>query len=178
MPSSPWPFAVRLPEVVEVKRRPDGTALRFPCRLVRRSSGAAVLLYVLAEAWEVGGLRLPAGAATFAYYWSARWYNVYHWVAPGGVTLGHYVNVATPARLLDGEVEWTDLGVDVLVVPGRVPQVLDADELERLPAALRAAARRSLARVLRRWPALVEQSERRTRLFLHRLTRGGPAPRG
>jgi len=178
MPSSPWPFAARLPEVVEVKRRPDGTELRFRCRLVHRRPASAVLLYVLAEAWPVAGLRLPAGAATFAYYWTSRWYNVYHWLAPGGATLAHYVNVATPARLRDGEVEWTDLGVDVLGVPGAAPEVLDADELERLPADLVGPARRSLGSVLRRWPALVESTERTTRALLAGLTGAGPAPGG
>lgn len=178
MPPSPWPFAAHLPEVVEVKRRPDGTSVRFFCRLVQRRPGTAVLLYVLGEPWTVADLRLPEGSATFAYYWTTRWYNVYHWLAPGGASLGHYVNVATPARLSRDEVEWVDLGVDVLGVPGRAPRVLDGDELDRLPAWLHLPARRSLDRVLRRWPLLVDAVERRTRKLLARLTRGGPAPPG
>ncbi|MFN3285599.1 MAG: DUF402 domain-containing protein [bacterium] len=178
MQPSPWSFAAHLAEVVEVKRRPDGTSVRFFCRLVERGPGTAVLLYVLAEPWTVADLRLPAGSATFAYYWTTRWYNVYHWLAPSGATLGHYVNVATPARLSPDEVEWLDLGVDVLAVPGTAPRVLDEDELRRLPAPLQLAARRSLDRVLRRWPLLVDAVERRTRRLLGRFTRGAPAPPG
>ncbi len=165
-----------LPEVVEVKRRPGREPAYFRCRLVERRRTEAALLYVLAQPVQVAHLELPAGVATFAYYWTSRWYNVYHWVSPDGTTVAYYVNVATPAELYPDRVEWTDLGADVLGLPGGAAQVLDADELHALPASLREPARRSLQRVLRRWDHLVDDTERRTRHALARLTAGRPGP--
>jgi hypothetical protein len=178
MTLSPWAFAERLPEVVEVKHRPDGSSQRFSCRLLARTAGTAALLYVLQDPWRVGGLELEAGVATFAYYWTSRWYNVYHWVPREGGTLAYYVNVATPARLEGNRVEWTDLGVDVLVVPGHPPQVLDEEEMWNLPSRLREPARRSLLAVLRAWRRLAASTEARTRRLLVGLTAGAPAPPG
>jgi hypothetical protein len=178
MTSSPWAFADRLPEVVEVKHRPDGSSARFSCRVLARSTGQAALLYVLQGSWRVTGLQLDPGVATFAYYWTSRWYNVYHWVRAEGGTLGYYVNIATPARLERDRVEWTDLGVDVLVVPGHPPQVLDEEEMWNLPSRLREPARRSLLAVLRAWRRLAASTEARTRRLLVGLTAGAPAPPG
>ncbi len=178
MSASPWSFADRLPRVVEVKRRSDGSSARFACRLVSRGPRTAVLLYVLREPWTVAGLQLSPRVATFAYYWTSRWYNVYHWVLPAGATVGYYVNLATPARLSADRVEWTDLGADVLVIPGQPPRVLDEEDLDGLPQDLLAAARGSLRSVLDTWPRLLASTERRTRQLLARLTRAGPAPPG
>ncbi|MCS7236132.1 MAG: DUF402 domain-containing protein [Armatimonadota bacterium] len=161
-----------------MKRRPGGAAVRFPCRLVDRTRSGAVLLYVLDQPWQVAGVTLRAGVATFAYYWVGRWYNVYHWLAPRGRTVAVYVNVATPARVRRTWVEWTDLGVDVLGLPGSPPRVLDAEDLEGLPDPLRDRARRSLRQVLGRWPQLVDSVERRTRRILARLNELRPAPGG
>ncbi|MER3459988.1 MAG: hypothetical protein C4303_02005 [candidate division GAL15 bacterium] len=173
-----WSFAQHLPVVVEVKRRPDGTVVRYPCRLVQRRRASTVLLYVLEEPWQVADLPLPVGVATFAYYWASRWYNVYHWVSPDGASLGHYANVATPAHLTEASVEWTDLGADVLGLPGGPPRVLDREELESLPADLWVPARRALRDVLQRWPHLVSTVERSTRAHLARLRKNLPAPPG
>jgi hypothetical protein len=166
----PWPSAGQLPEVVEVKHRPGGGSVRFPCRLLERWPAGVALFYVVGEARSVADVPLEPGVATFAYYWWARWYNVYHWVAPGGRTLAYYVNVATPARLRLGTVEWTDLGADVLARPGSIPEVLDAEELGALPAPLRARAHRSLEHVLRRWDRIVREAETQTRRLYGRVT--------
>lgn len=178
MCASPWPFADRIRPVVEVKYRPDGSSARFRCRLVARGPRTVVLLYVLREPRTVAGLRLCPGVATFAYYWTSRWYNVYHWILPDGTTLGHYVNVATPAQLARDQVEWTDLGADVLMLPGHHPQVLDEEDLDGLPPHLRTEARRSLRSVLNHWRRLAQATERRTRQLLARLSQPDPAPPG
>ncbi len=165
--------------MVEIKRRPGGGSVRFPCRLLERWSGGVALFYVVDQARWVGDLYLELGVATFAYYWRARWYNVYQWVAPEGRTVAYYVNVAAPARLGRLTVEWTDLGVDVLARPGSAPVVLDAEELEMLAAPLRARAQRSLENVLRRWGRIVQEVEARTcRLYRSLTGSGGLGPRG
>lgn len=88
------------------------------------------------------------------------------------------MNVATPAQLARDQVEWTDLGADVLMLPGHHPQVLDEEDLDGLPPHLRAEARRSLRSVLNRWRRLAQATERRTRQLLARLSQPDPAPLG
>ncbi|GBD29742.1 hypothetical protein HRbin32_00834 [bacterium HR32] len=174
-----WACAGQLPEVVEVKRRPRGGCAQFACRLLERWPAGVALFYVVGEARSVADVHLEPGVATFAYYWRARWYNVYHWVTPEGRTLAYYVNVATPARLRQGTVEWTDLGADVLVRPEAGPEILDARELQALPTPLQAPARRSLEHVLRAWRRIVQEAEARTRRLYRQVTGGGhPGPQG
>ncbi len=118
-------------DVLEVKRRLDGTVSTFPCRGVEVSDGRAVLLYILSHPGRVADLSLPAGTVTIAYYWPDRPYNVYHWIAPDGETLGYYFNLSGPVHITPDRVEWEDLEVDVLVTPDGRVRVLDED---RIPA--------------------------------------------
>lgn len=115
--------------VLEVKRTLSGERQEFVCRLLERREGEAVLLYVLDRAVRVSDLELPQGTRTVAYYWEDRAYNVYHWIHPQGPTLGYYFNVAASTRIGPERVEWRDLGVDLLLVPGGPPRFLDEGEL-------------------------------------------------
>lgn len=119
------------PEVTEVKRYLDGREKRFPCQLVRRDPGHLILRYVSDFSWQVGGLDLPLGMVTHGHYWIDRPYNLYHWMQPGGETIGYYLNVCDQVRL-DGpgsEVSWRDLVLDVLLLPTGEARMLDREEL-------------------------------------------------
>lgn len=134
-------------EILEVKRTLDGAVQTFPCRAAEVTPTRVVLLYTISKGRRIDGLELPAGTVTVAYYWADRPYNVYHWVAPSGVTLAWYFNASGPVRIGDGRVEWDDLEVDVLVTPDLRAQVLDED---RIPADLSASRRAEIAAARRR----------------------------
>jgi len=116
-------------DVLEVKRTLDGAVRTFPCRAAEMTGDRAVLLYTLPCAGRVADLDLPAGTLTVAYYWVGRPYNVYHWIAPEGGTLGYYFNLSGPVHITRDRVEWEDLEVDVLVTPDRRVRVLDEDRI-------------------------------------------------
>lgn len=61
-------------------------------------------------------------------YFKKRWYNVWHIAEPvSGLNLS-YINIAMPATLRDGVLEWTDLDIDYRVhLDGRVERL---DEVE------------------------------------------------
>ncbi len=142
-------------DVLEVKRKLDGSVHTFPCRAAELSEDRAVLLYSLPHPGRVADLGLPEGTLTIAYYWRDRPYNVYHWIAPGGETLGYYFNLSGPVTIARDRVEWEDLEVDVLVTPDQRVRVLDED---RVPAAASGRLQeigRACGRVLAEWGRVI-----------------------
>lgn len=130
---------------------------------MQRERGRAVLLYVIDRRRRVGSITLRPGVVTFGYYWVDRPYNVYHWISPEGATIAFYFNICRDTKVSlnrnanvslsrdtqdePGRVEWTDLGVDLLVVPGERVTWLDVEEARALSPADRrlvANARRHL----------------------------------
>lgn len=119
-----------LPRLLEVKRTLDGGEKRFECRVLSRAEDRVVVLFVATEAMQVHGVALPAGTVTFGHFWQARPYNVYHWLRPvDGAALGVYANLASDTRLDGDRLVWLDLIIDVLILPGGAPAILDQDEL-------------------------------------------------
>ncbi len=121
-------------EVVEIKRRLDGTEARFPCTLMGRTAGWAALRYVLPKPVTVGTLHLPAGAETIGHYWNDRPYTAYHWLDRDSRTLGIYLNAASEVEIGGGTVRWLDLALDVLILDRDHVEVLDDDEARAAPA--------------------------------------------
>jgi predicted RNA-binding protein associated with RNAse of E/G family len=156
MPESP-----DLPTITETKRTLDGRTKRFACRVVARTPDAIVLLYVSDRPYQVADVALPVATVTLATYWRERPYNVYHWLTPAGETLAYYFNLSAETEIATDELRWLDLTLDVLVRPGRAPEVLDEDEL---PADLSGSDRQridaALARVHADAPALTIELER------------------
>jgi hypothetical protein len=149
--------------IVEQKETLAGERKRFSCRLLALAPGEAVILYVLRRAGRVADLALPRGTLSLGYFWEARPYNAYHWLAPGGETLALYVNVADRTRISSTRVAWRDLTVDLLITPDGRCRVLDEDELAAdLDPALRAAIDAARDEVLARHPALLAEVERRS----------------
>ena len=87
------------------------------------------MLWIAPEPMHVHGVDLPAGTVSVGHFWADRPYNVYHWLDRAGQTLGYYFNICDQTRVGPGIIEWRDLIVDVLALPGGRLDVLDEDEL-------------------------------------------------
>lgn len=126
-----------------------GERQEFPCLLLDRSESHAVVFYPIGTRRRVGTLVLPKGTESYGYFWRDRPYNVYHWVAPNGRTLGFYVNLSDEVVLRRAEVRWRDLALDLLFSPdGSRVQILDEEEVAGLPAPLRMRIDAARAHVL------------------------------
>ncbi len=133
--------------ITERKTRLDGSVSEFVCQaLVVDPPRHAALRYVADREWAIAGtdLRVRPGTVTVGHFWADRPYNVYHWLVDGR-TLAYYCNVATDTVIADGLVAYTDLVVDVLLMPSGAATVLDEDEL---PSDLAPAHRLAIARAL------------------------------
>ena len=120
-----------LPAIIEIKRTLDGREKRFDCRLLALAPDHrhAAVLWIAPEPMHVHGVDLPAGTISVGHFWTDRHYNVYHWLDRVGQTLGYYFNICDQTRVGTGIIEWRDLIVDVLALPGGRLDVLDEDEL-------------------------------------------------
>jgi len=123
--------APELPSILEIKRTLDGREKRFDCRLLALAPDRrhAAVLWIAPEPMHVHGVDLPAGTVSVGHFWTDRPYNVYHWLDRAGQTLGYYFNICDETRITAGLIEWRDLTVDVLAIPGGRLDVLDEHEL-------------------------------------------------
>ena len=103
----------------------------FDCSLVSQVAGEElVLLYKPERTVTFAGITFDKSSASFGYYWPQRNYNVYHWKDVNTAeTMVYYFNVSKDTIVEKGRVEWLDLIVDILYIPGRSPVVLDEDEI-------------------------------------------------
>jgi predicted RNA-binding protein associated with RNAse of E/G family len=127
-----------LPTIIEVKHTLAGAEKRFQCRLLSQSATHLAVLWVAPAPMHVHGVDLPAGTVSIGHFWTDRSYNVYHWLRSDRATVGYYFNIADRTSWTADRLDWRDLVVDVLALPGGRLDVLDEDEL---PAALDAEAR-------------------------------------
>lgn len=158
-----------LPSFLEVKLRPDGRREVFPCRLLDRQDDTAVLDYRLTHSREVARVRLEAGMRTIAYFWTSRAYNVYHWMLPDGGTVGFYFNAARDTMLYPDRVEWTDLGLDLLVLPQRRTAWIDEEEVTALAPADREAVETIRRHLEESHPQVVAWIERQSAAYRERV---------
>ncbi|HET7699513.1 MAG TPA: DUF402 domain-containing protein [Candidatus Limnocylindria bacterium] len=133
--------------ITERKTRLDGSVSEFVCQaLVVDPPRSAAVRYVADREWAIAGtdLRVQPGTVTVGHFWADRPYNVYQWLVDGR-TLAYYCNVATDTVIADGLVAYTDLVIDVLLMPSGAATVLDEDEL---PSDVAPAHRLAIARAL------------------------------
>lgn len=114
---------------LEIKHRLDGSVACFECLPLEVTDDEAVIMYELPQKGRVEDIVLPAGCMSFGYFWNDRHYNVYHWMAKTGATLGTYFNVCDETKIRTDSVSWRDLIIDMLVTPDGHYRVLDAEEL-------------------------------------------------
>lgn len=121
-----------LTSILEIKHLLDGSREEFACQpcLVRPGRHAAVL-YRLTRDWHFAalGLTVPAGSLSTGFFWQARPFNLYHWMTSEGETIGDYFNICGQTRISQQTIEWLDLALDLCLLPGRVGQFLDEDEI-------------------------------------------------
>jgi predicted RNA-binding protein associated with RNAse of E/G family len=157
--------------IIEVKHTLAGLRKEFRCTLCAATEDEAVVLHVSSRDYEIADVWLPRGTLSFGYFWPARHYNAYHWLAPDGNTLGLYFNISDRTSLSPDQIFWRDLTVDVLVTPDGRCQVLDEDELPgELEAELRQTIEATRDYLLREHQALLVQIERRSSALLATLT--------
>jgi hypothetical protein len=103
---------------------------------------------------ESGLLAPPAAVAGIRkHYFYNEYFDVLEWLGPNDEVLGYYSDIATPLRKENGAYYLTDLFLDLWLVPGQPPQVLDEDEFEAgiaaglLTAEWQTEARRAIARL-------------------------------
>lgn len=75
-----------------------------------------------------GGWKAPYEG--HVHLWTGRPYNLTEVCDSQGSILELYVNIASPAELLPGEVRYTDYELDVVKKPGQPAQVEDEDEFQ------------------------------------------------
>jgi len=168
-----------LARVLEIKRTLAGTEKRFECGRLLEDGPHLVVLFVAMAEMHVHGVTLPARTITFGHFWRDRGYNVYHWLdGVTGQNLGAYVNLSAETRFQDDRLEWLDLTVDVLVLPGQAPRVLDEDEIPAdAPPDLLARIAAARQEVLEGLPRLLDELEQfRARLWLTLRRPPGEAP--
>jgi protein associated with RNAse G/E len=158
----------------EIKERLSGERLEYACELLEQSEERLVLRYDHSHGGEVAGVDLPRGSHCFAYYWMAYPYNVYHWMNDEGETVAFYVNLSGPVTIGRDYVQWTDLVVDVLIVPDeRLGYRVEVHDEDEIPADLDAATYHhiedALQEVMRSWPSLVRAISAHSEHLWHRL---------
>jgi len=73
---------------------------------------------------------IPKGTRTIEYYWLDRWYNIFQFLKADGSTRLWYCNVNMPPDLINNELSYIDLDVDIVVQPDLSYQILDLDEFK------------------------------------------------
>ncbi|NLG29452.1 MAG: DUF402 domain-containing protein [Chloroflexi bacterium] len=119
----------------------------YPGTVVYADEEQVVARTVWAEpAWSVGPLTLETGGILVERYYPARWYNVMALYIPTGVLLGWYCNITRPAEVTADTIRWSDMALDLLVLPDGTSSELDRREFAALP--LSAAERRQAEEAL------------------------------
>jgi protein associated with RNAse G/E len=83
--------------------------------------------------WRIKDIYLNPGDRFVELYYRQRWYNIFQVHAGSSQAIkGWYCNVSYPPEMVDGEIRYVDLALDLLVYPDGTQQVLDEDEFEML----------------------------------------------
>ena len=80
------------------------------------------------------GILLAEGDRFVETYFTRQWYNIFeiHDKHDNHIK-GWYCNVALPAEIKEGQVDYVDLALDLLVYPDGKQLALDEDEFQALP---------------------------------------------
>ena len=101
---------------------------------------------------DLGPFALEPGDIFMEYYYRSRWFNIFAIYDAVGVLKGWYCNITSPVEILDDDIRWYDLALDLLVLPDGTALELDRQEFEELHPSpqVRQQAEQALA-ILRRW---------------------------
>jgi len=104
--------------------------------------------------FDLGPFCLEPGDVFLEYYYLGKWFNIFEIRDSAGGLKGWYCNMTRPMELTDEAIRWSDLALDLLVLPDGQQVLLDQDEFEALrpSVAMRARVKDALD-TLRRWVA-------------------------
>jgi hypothetical protein len=106
------------------------------------------------EPFDLGPFCLERGDIFLEHYYLTEWFNIFEIHDSSGNLKGWYCNVTKPVELDEDEIRWTDLALDLLVLPDGEQTLLDEEEFERLQPSPEVRGRAEDAlRTLRRWLA-------------------------
>jgi hypothetical protein len=100
------------------------------------------------------GLPIKAGDLFVEAFYPGKWYNIFEiYDRDDGQLKGWYCNLSRPPVITDQTITFQDLALDVLLIAGGVPQILDEDEylaqkLDAVEAAQVQSALQELRRIL------------------------------
>ena len=126
------PDSVLRPEVLEVKRFPQGRQETYRCQALHVSPRLAVVLFLHPSERRAGGFLFSAGSRTYGFFWARRNYSLYALRRPDGGLIAHRFDVIDEVRLRPGRVEYLDLALDVWVDPAGRAWTEDEDEVAEL----------------------------------------------
>ena len=104
------------------------------------------------ERVNLGPFTIGPGDIFFEYYYRRRHFNIFAIYDPRGILKGWYCNITRWPDVTAREIQWHDLALDLLVMPGGEQLLLDQDEFEALdlaPSLCRQA--RMALRTLQEW---------------------------
>lgn len=140
----PGAAASRLP-ILERKQKPDGSWREYPCMLVHREPGLAIIEFVMARGGEIFDtpLVIPPGSISYGYFWTRRPFNVYRMRTQdegtgkgnGGRILAHRFDALTEVRISAEQVSYRDLALDWWVLADGTLMEEDRGEFDALVAA-------------------------------------------
>lgn len=81
---------------------------------------------------DFGYMVLEPGDLFVEFYYLDQWFNVFQIFSAQGDLKGWYCNIGRPPRLVEGELHYVDLALDLFVYPDGRQLVLDEDEFEEL----------------------------------------------
>ncbi|MGD0709530.1 MAG: DUF402 domain-containing protein [Anaerolineaceae bacterium] len=121
---------------------------RYEGKIIRHVPGGVVLeAYFNRDDLPFNGTTFKRNDKFIEGYYTDRWYNIYEIYDRDTQALKcWYCNVSYPAEIVDGQISYVDLALDLLVFPDGRQLVLDEDEFAalQLPEVERQQARKSL----------------------------------
>jgi len=147
-----------------------GRPKQFRCELVEFTETAAVVIYQLQNEVVLESTCMPAGTISFGYFWQERNYNIYHFVAAEGHTLGFYFNISDSTQIDETRIYWRDLVVDIFITPDGICRVLDEDEIpEDISTQLSVLIEQTRDHILEQSTQLIDEIGQMSRGFLARM---------
>lgn len=101
------------------------------CELVKKSDSLLefVGIFDISIDHQVLG-HIARGTYSHEYYWTDRWYNVFRFHQPDHKFMFYYCNINLPPVVEENILTYTDLDIDIIIRPGKDPEVLDMDEFD------------------------------------------------
>ena len=145
------------PEITITKRdAEDQFVLSYAGRLVHRDEDLALVRcpWPHDKSVDLDGLVITPGDVFYESYYWREWFNIMRIEGADHTLKGWYCNITRPAVIREGDISWSDLALDLLVLPDGRTRVLDEDEFVELDLSPQdaQAARDALER-LQQWVA-------------------------